>query len=243
MSTARPSWPTPNTTTSTTASCWPRSMPSTMVLARRLCYARTQAATAAEFASCVPLNAFGPTASSPAALAYIIDTTHFTAWTKQDNLMAHITGSPFATWAGDVKVALSGEWRHQTYRSTSDADTVAIGAAACTNLRFACNPTSTQGWFQTFPNRSTVSQSVTEAALEANVPLLKDSAIGDHLDLTGARAGRITTRPAPTGPGSWASTGRSRMPSGSAPRARAIFARPHSTICSPRHRASRQTPG
>lgn len=153
---------------------------------RPVCYAATQAATAAEFANCVPLNAFGPTATTQAMLDYILETTHFTAWTKQDNVMGNIAGSPFSTWAGDVQVALSGEWRHQSYRSVSDADTVAIGAAACTNLRFACTPTSTQGWFQTFPNRSKVAQSVTEAALEVKVPLLSDSPLAERLDVTGA---------------------------------------------------------
>jgi len=153
---------------------------------KTVCYASTQAATAAAYSSCVPLNPFGPTATSAASINYILDTTHFTAWTKQDNVMGSITGSPFSLPAGDVQVALSGEWRHQSYRSVSDADTVPVGAAACTSLRFSCNPSATQGWFQTFPNRSTVAQSVTEASFETTVPLLGQSFLGEKLDLNGA---------------------------------------------------------
>ncbi len=138
------------------------------------------------FPGCVPINVFGPGTESAAALSYILETTRFIAWTKQDDIYASITGSPFSTGAGDVKVALSGEWRHQGYRSFSNAETVAVGAAACAPLRFNCNPAVTQGWFQTFPNRTPISQSVTEAALEVNVPLVKDSSFAQNLDLIGA---------------------------------------------------------
>ncbi len=138
------------------------------------------------FPGCVPINVFGPGTESSAALSYVLETTRFVAWTKQDDAYASITGTPFATWAGDVRVALSGEWRHQTYRSFSDAETIAVGTTACAALRFNCNGASTQGWFQTFPNRTPISQSVTEAAFEVNVPLMKDSALGQNLDLIGA---------------------------------------------------------
>jgi iron complex outermembrane recepter protein len=139
------------------------------------------------YPGCTPINVFGPGSETAAQLAYVLDTTHFTAYTKQHDISGAITGSPFATGAGDVRVALSGEYRHQTYRSTSDAETVAVGTAGCVGLIAAnCVASTTQGWFQTFPNRTPISQSVTEAAVEVNVPVLANSAIGDSLDLSGA---------------------------------------------------------
>jgi outer membrane receptor protein involved in Fe transport len=138
------------------------------------------------YPGCVPLNVFGPTSESGAAIGYILDTTHFTAWTDQDDASASISGSPFATWAGDVRVALSGEWRRQSYRAVSDALTAAVGTAGCTGQRFNCVASTTQAWFQTFANRTPVSQTVTEGAVEVELPLLKGSAIAEELNLTGA---------------------------------------------------------
>lgn len=138
------------------------------------------------FPGCVPINVFGAGTESAAALNYILETTHFNAHTKQDEVSGSIAGSPFSTWAGEVKVALSGEWRHQSYRSDSDAETTAVGAAACAPLRLNCTGTTTQGWFQTFPNRTPISQSVAEGAVEIDVPLLADVRFVEGLNLTGA---------------------------------------------------------
>ncbi len=145
------------------------------------CYAATQAATAAAYANCAPLNVFGPTSASAAAIDYIIDDTNYIARTTQDNITADISGSPFATGAGDVVVALSGEWRKQTFRSESEAQPTQF--ADCTSLRYNCTPRNvTTGagtilFRQTFPATTTIQQSVWEVAAEANVPLLRDVAM------------------------------------------------------------------
>lgn len=155
-----------------------------------VCYAATQAATAAAYADCQPLNLFGPTSASFAAVDYILDDTPYVAKTTQDDVVASIAGSPFESWAGPVTLALSGEWRRQTFESSSDAAPTMF--ADCTNLRFNCTPRNTTtgaGTFlyrQTFPASPLIKQSVWEVAGEANVPLLRDVPFVKSFDVNGA---------------------------------------------------------
>ncbi|MBC2665505.1 TonB-dependent receptor [Novosphingobium flavum] len=151
-----------------------------------VCYAATQAATAAAYADCVPLNVFGPSASSAAARDYIFDDTHYVATTKQDDITASISGSPFATWAGPVNVALSGEWRTQSFQSQSNS--AADGVADCTNLRFNCVATGSRTLLlqNVFSSSPKVSMNVWEAAVEASVPLVKDAPLLQLVEVTGA---------------------------------------------------------
>ncbi len=139
-----------------------------------VCYAATQAATASAYANCVPLNLFGPTSASAAAIDYILDDTLYVAHTTQDDLTGDISGSPFSTWAGEVKVALSGEWRRQSFNSTSAARPDQF--ADCTNLRYNCVASGARTFLyrNTFPASPNVDQSVWEVAAETNVPLIKD---------------------------------------------------------------------
>ncbi len=154
------------------------------------CYAATQAATASAYAGCVPLNVFGPTSASAAAIDYILDDTNYIAWTKQDDITADISATPFEMPAGPVVVALSGEWRRQSFRSQSDATPTQF--ADCTNLRYNCTPRNvTTGagtilYRQTFPASPTIKQSVWEVAGEVNLPLLRDFALARELSVNGA---------------------------------------------------------
>ncbi|WP_206243546.1 TonB-dependent receptor domain-containing protein [Novosphingobium terrae] len=147
------------------------------------CYAATQAATAAAYKNCVPLNVFGPTAASDAALAYITDTTHLNVYTATYDLRAHIGTRLFDTWAGPVKAAFSAEWRKNSLAFNSDA--LPSSYADCTNLRYNCNVNTALN-ASTNANLPKVSQTVKEGAVEVLVPLLRDSAIGKALDFTGA---------------------------------------------------------
>lgn len=155
-----------------------------------VCYAATQTATASAYANCVPLNVFGPTSASAAALDYILDDTNYIAWTKQDDVTADISGSPFSTWAGPATVALSGEWRKQSFNSQSDAQPVQF--ADCTSLRYNCTPRNvTTGagtilYRQTFPATTTIQQSVWEVAGEANLPIVRDAGAIRSFDINGA---------------------------------------------------------
>ena len=151
-----------------------------------VCYAATQASTAAAYANCVPLNLFGPTSASAAAIDYILDDTPYVAHTNQDDIVADISGSPFSTWAGPVRVALSGEWRRQTFESTSGARPDQF--ADCTNLRFNCVASGARTFLyrQTFPQSPLIKQQVWEGAVEANVPLLKDVPLIQSFDVNAA---------------------------------------------------------
>jgi iron complex outermembrane receptor protein len=137
------------------------------------CYAATQSATSAAYADCVPLNLFGPTAASAAALSYVTETTFYRASTGQNDINASISGSPFATWAGEVRTALSGEYRTQSFEATSTGTPSMY--ADCTNLRYNCVASGARTFLYnlTMPANPHVSQSVVELAGEANVPLLK----------------------------------------------------------------------
>ena len=145
-----------------------------------VCYASI--ANPSAYGSCVPINLFGPTAASQAALNYVLGSASFVTHTIQDSADASISGSPFSTWAGEVNVALSGEWRRQTFDSRSTALPTAY--VDCTGLR-NCSSTAAV-YTSSFPNSPTVAQSVKEGAIEVEVPLLKDSVVAQSLDLNAA---------------------------------------------------------
>jgi outer membrane receptor protein involved in Fe transport len=140
------------------------------------------------FPGCVPLNVFGPTSESAQAVSYILGETHFNAHTFQDDVSASVSGAPFSTWAGPVSVALSGDWRRQSYQATSDgtgSDPAKLINCTGLGLRFNCTP-GTSEWVQPYSNRSRVAQTVKEAALEFDAPLLKDAAFAKSFNLNGA---------------------------------------------------------
>lgn len=151
-----------------------------------VCYAATQAATASAYASCAPLNLFGPTSASAAAMDYILEDTKYVARTNQDDITGDISGSPFATWAGPVVVALSGEWRQQTFESSSAARPDQF--ADCTSLRYNCVASGARTFLyrNTFPASPQVKQKVWEVAAEANVPLIKDLPLIQSFEVNGA---------------------------------------------------------
>jgi iron complex outermembrane recepter protein len=135
------------------------------------------------YPGCVPLSLFGPTAASAAALNYILGNTNFTGRTKSYDMNGHIIGAPFKTWAGPVTTAISTEWRRQTYSASSDADPTAL--VQCTGLRFNCPP-GTPVWNEAFASLSGVSQTVREAALEFDAPLLAYVPLVRSFNLNGA---------------------------------------------------------
>ncbi|MBC2664931.1 TonB-dependent receptor [Novosphingobium flavum] len=136
------------------------------------------------FPGCVPLNIFGPTANTAQAMAYILDRTEFTATTWMDEFGGSIAGSPFATWAGPVQVALSGEYRNLRYQQLSTAEPVATN---CTGLRFGnCKSTTLIYAGNVLASGPQVGQKVHEAALEVEVPLLKNVPFVRSLSINGA---------------------------------------------------------
>lgn len=138
------------------------------------------------YPGCVPINIFGPTSESQAALDYILTTTQFIVDTSLDTVNAQIAGPIFELPAGDVAVALSGEWRRLSYQ-VDGIDPNPVGAAACTGLRYNCNGATLLRYQSNVRgSRTPVSQEVKEAAAEIAVPLLRDSAFARNLDFSGA---------------------------------------------------------
>jgi iron complex outermembrane receptor protein len=117
---------------------------------------------------CIPINLFAFGISADADARYNV-TEWQTRRYEQQTASANLRGSPFHTWAGDVKVAIGGEWRRDTAVGDTDANTLANNFISPTQT--ALPYTKTQ---------------VVEGYLEAGVPLLQDSALGKALDIDAA---------------------------------------------------------
>ena len=150
------------------------------------CYAATQAATAAAYKGCVPLNAFGPTAITPDAFDWFTDNTHQNVINKMDDLGGSFTGKAFDNWAGPINFAVSGEARWNKYQVKSDASPTA--SVDCTGLRI-CNA-ALPLWAQPVSAQIAAKNNVWEVAGELAIPLLKDLPLVSSLDAN--LAGRYT---------------------------------------------------
>ncbi len=150
------------------------------------CYAATQAATAAQYANCVPFNAFGPTAPSQSALNYIFQTTDFHETNVLNDMGSAISGKVLDGWAGPMTVALSGEARFNAYDIGTNVPSSTF--VNCTGLRLCSS--LLPSYAQTILQPVHASQNVWEMALETEVPLLKDVPLIQAFDLN--LAGRYT---------------------------------------------------
>ena len=150
------------------------------------CYAATQAATAAEYANCVPLNPFGPTAVTQSAFNYDFQTTDFHETNILDDMGGGIAGKVLDGWAGPVTAAFSGEARFNTYAIGTNVPSSTT--VDCTGLRI-CNPLL-PSFSQSVTQPIHASDNVWELAVEAEVPLLKDLPLVQAFDLN--MAGRYT---------------------------------------------------
>ncbi len=147
---------------------------------------------------CVPLNILGSGSPSQAALDYVLGTNLSNLTYKQDVAAINVSGTPFATWAGDVSIGFGAESRHESARVTVDPlSTAPPNFAGVRGL----NVTGGTGGYQ-IGNAQPIAgrNTVREAYLEAAVPLLKESSLGHALDVNGAiryadyaRGGGVTT--------------------------------------------------
>lgn len=149
------------------------------------CYAATQAATAAAYSNCVPINAFGPGAISPQGLSWISQTTNYRMANQLNDVGGSISGTLFDGWAGPIKGALSAEGRFN--KLAIDSNALPTTLVDCTGLRI-CNPSQFLWAGGVLPMRA--SDHVWELAGEVNVPLLKDLPYAQDLSLNAA--GRYT---------------------------------------------------
>jgi outer membrane receptor protein involved in Fe transport len=150
------------------------------------CYAATQAATAAQYANCVPFDAFGPTAPSQSALNYVFQTTAFHQTNTLDNMGGSISGKLLDAWAGAITAALSAEMRFNGYDVNSNVPSSTF--VNCTGLRL-CNA-SLPSYAQSVLQAVHASQNVWEMALETEVPVVRNLPLVQAFDLN--LAGRYT---------------------------------------------------
>jgi outer membrane receptor protein involved in Fe transport len=145
---------------------------------------------ASMYPGCVPMNPFGPTAEDKAAINYVTSATEFRAYTTMDDATTSLTGAPFSTWAGPVNTALSAEWRRLSYYLNQwGVPNGPNNLISCLGLpSYDCKVNGTaQTWsIQTSAPRSQVSQSVKEAAVEFDAPLLKNVMLAKDLAFNGA---------------------------------------------------------
>ncbi|MHA6766258.1 TonB-dependent receptor [Sphingobium ummariense] len=118
--------------------------------------------------NCVPINPFGAGSVSDQALAYYRGTSFTRSRQKQDVFAANLSGSPFSTWAGDVKLAVGAEYRREATSLRADADSAARRWRSVNSQPFS-------GEFD-----------VKEAYAEIVVPLARNVPFAENLDVNGA---------------------------------------------------------
>lgn len=120
---------------------------------------------------CVPLNILGTGVASAAALDYVIGHSYLNAKITQDIVSATVRGEPLATWAGPVSMAFGVE--HRREKESGESDPLSLQ-----NRYWAGNYKPIHGAYR-----------VSEAFLELVVPLAKETAWADSLDLNAAVRG------------------------------------------------------
>jgi outer membrane receptor protein involved in Fe transport len=133
-----------------------------------VCRINANASTTDDNPACVPINVFGAGSISQQALNWYRGTSFYDAKMTQTVAGANLSGSPFKTWAGDVKLAVGGEYRAETINSISDPISMISGWRSINQQPFAGK------------------LNVKEFYAETAVPLAKDVAFADTLEASGA---------------------------------------------------------
>jgi Outer membrane cobalamin receptor protein len=125
------------------------------------CRINVDASTTNNDPSCVPLNRLGLGVANPAALPYVLGDPYRDETAEQFVAGANLSVTPFATWAGDVSVAVGGEYREEKIAGYVPSEYQPIvGPGSTTNLWSVGNYLPTNGSYH-----------VKEAYLETVVPL------------------------------------------------------------------------
>ncbi|WP_034156664.1 TonB-dependent receptor plug domain-containing protein [Sphingomonas sp. ERG5] len=80
------------------------------------CRINVDAITTNDDKACVPLNRLGIGVANPAAFGYALGNPYRDEVAKQKVAGANLSLTPFATWAGDVSIAVGGEYREESIR-------------------------------------------------------------------------------------------------------------------------------
>jgi len=135
--------------------------------------------------ACVPLNRLGLGVADPAAIGYVLGDPYRDEVVEQRVAGANLALSPFSTWAGEVSIAVGGEYREEEIRGfvPEEYQPLISATGTTTNLWSVGNYLPTNGKYD-----------VKEAYLETVIPL------GLGLEFNGAvratdysTAGYVTT--------------------------------------------------
>jgi outer membrane receptor protein involved in Fe transport len=135
------------------------------------CRVNTDAITTNDMPGCIPYNIMGIGVNSQSAINYVFGSGEHPQRNQrfgQDVWAVTLNGEPFDIWAGPVSLAIGGE--HRTEKVAGRADPVSLF-----NGWFAGNYLPTFGKYN-----------VTEGFVETVVPLAKDEAWAEALDLNAA---------------------------------------------------------
>lgn len=125
------------------------------------CAVNVDAITTNNDPNCVPLNLLGIGVANPAAIDYILGNPYRNEKLEQSVFGANLSFTPFATWAGDVSVAVGAEYRREKISGYVPAEFQPTISNGATTTRWSVgNFLPTNG-----------SYTVKEAYLETVVPL------------------------------------------------------------------------
>lgn len=140
---------------------------------------------------CQPLDIFGASTPSAAALAYIVpgDGPFQHTHQGQDVVSLSINGEPFSLWAGPVSIAFGGEYRREAYTVFADAYGNGVNAQSPNNSAYPADPvlsSAGSNWYAGNYHDGTGKYDVKEIFAETNIPLLDSTTLGKaNLNLAG----------------------------------------------------------
>ena len=147
------------------------------------CLVNVDANTANDDRACVPLNRLGVGVANASAIGYVLGNPYRDELVEQYNAAANVSLTPFATWAGDVSVAVGAEYRKEQISGFVPAEFQPLSTVDANG-----RPTTTNRWSVGNYLPTNGSYTVKEAYLETVVPL------GLGLEFNGAaRATRYST--------------------------------------------------
>ncbi|HZG32467.1 MAG TPA: TonB-dependent receptor [Sphingopyxis sp.] len=126
------------------------------------CAINVDANTTNDDAACRPLNLFGLGVADPAAIDYILGDPYRDQTLEQTVIGANLSLTPFATWAGDVSIAVGAEYRKEEIDGFVPEEF---------QPQFNADGTTTNRWSVGNFRPSKGSYNVKEAYLETVVPL------------------------------------------------------------------------
>ena len=141
----------------------------------------TDPVVAARYADCVPWNPFGFAAASPAANAYVTGTSRFRTENSTGDITGSVAGNLFELPAGPVSVAMGGTYRTASLDMTSNADPT--NPPDATGLR---GVVANAHYYLTNQGTANGDVSIKEAFIEFGIPVIKDKALTQSLDLNAA---------------------------------------------------------